>query len=207
MVGELPRLGCAAAGGPGSAHHGVPLVRQAARHRDSRDRSRKAEGRGPERLHRRDDRVVRVEGRDRTDASGGRLPEFLGSVPRLVRRRHAGGGNRADRLLSARLPLPLPGPPQSRQVKLEVVTIGTELLLGQIIDTNAAELGRALAAAGVEFVRHVSVADRPEAIRAAVAEALERTGWVLTTGGLGPTRDDMSKLEVARLFGKPLVLD
>ena len=92
-------------------------------------------------------------------------------------------------------------------MKLEVVTIGTELLLGQVIDTNAAELGRALAAAGVEVVRHTSVADRPETIRAAVAEALTRTGFVITTGGLGPTRDDMTKREVAALFGKPLRLD
>ena len=92
-------------------------------------------------------------------------------------------------------------------MKLEVVTIGTELLLGQTIDTNAAELGRALAGAGVEVVRHVAVADRPEAIRAAVAEALERTGFVLTTGGLGPTRDDITKREIASLFGKTLELD
>jgi nicotinamide-nucleotide amidase len=92
-------------------------------------------------------------------------------------------------------------------VKLEVVTIGTELLLGFIPDTNAAELGRALAAAGVEVVRHVSVADRPDAIRSAVREALDRTGFVITTGGLGPTRDDMTKNAVAELFGKPLVLD
>ena len=92
-------------------------------------------------------------------------------------------------------------------MKLEVVTIGTELLLGQILDTNAAELGRALAAAGVEVVRHSSVADRPETIRAAVAEALDRTGFVITTGGLGPTRDDMTKREVAELLGKPLELD
>jgi len=92
-------------------------------------------------------------------------------------------------------------------VKLEVVTIGTELLLGQTLDTNAAELGRALAAAGVEVVRHVSVSDRPETIRAAVAEALDRTGFVITTGGLGPTRDDMTKREVAAIFGKPLLLD
>jgi nicotinamide-nucleotide amidase len=92
-------------------------------------------------------------------------------------------------------------------VKLEVVTIGTELVLGQIVDTNAAELARALAGAGMEVVRHVSVADRPEAIRAAVAEALERTGFVITTGGLGPTHDDMTKREVAALFGKPLELD
>jgi len=92
-------------------------------------------------------------------------------------------------------------------VKLEVVTIGTELLLGLTPDTNAAELGRALAAAGIEVVRHSSVGDRPEAIRAAVAEALDRTGFVITTGGLGPTSDDMTKHAVAELFGKPLQLN
>ena len=92
-------------------------------------------------------------------------------------------------------------------MKLEVVTIGTELVLGQIVDTNAAELGRALAAAGAEVVRHTSIADRPDAIRAAVAEALDRTGFVITTGGLGPTRDDITKREVAALFGKTLELD
>ena len=92
-------------------------------------------------------------------------------------------------------------------MKLEVITIGSELLLGQVVDTNAAELGRALAGAGAEVVRHVSVADRPEVIRAAVQESLDRTGFVITTGGLGPTRDDMTKLEVAALFDKPLKLD
>ena len=92
-------------------------------------------------------------------------------------------------------------------MKLEVVTIGTELLLGLTPDTNAAELGRALAAAGIEVVRHSSVSDRPEAIRAAVAEALDRTGFVITTGGLGPTSDDMTKHAVAALFGKPLQLN
>jgi nicotinamide-nucleotide amidase len=92
-------------------------------------------------------------------------------------------------------------------VKLEVLTIGTELLLGHTVDTNAAELGRALAAAGAEITRRTTVADRPEAIRAAVAEAVDRTGFVITTGGLGPTRDDMTKTVVAELFGQPLVLD
>jgi competence/damage-inducible protein CinA-like protein len=92
-------------------------------------------------------------------------------------------------------------------VKLEVLTIGTELLLGHTVDTNAAELGRALAAAGAEITRRTTVADRPEAIRAGVAEALDRTGFVITTGGLGPTRDDMTKTVVAELFRKPLVLD
>jgi competence/damage-inducible protein CinA-like protein len=92
-------------------------------------------------------------------------------------------------------------------VKLEVVTIGTELLLGYTVDTNAAELGRALAAAGIEVLRRTTVADRPEAIRAAVAEALERTGAVVTTGGLGPTRDDLTKRVVAELCGRRLLLD
>ncbi|HYL54655.1 MAG TPA: competence/damage-inducible protein A [Gemmatimonadales bacterium] len=92
-------------------------------------------------------------------------------------------------------------------MKLEVLTIGTELLLGHTVDTNAAELGRALAAAGAEIVRRTTVPDRPEAIRAAVAEALERTGFVMTTGGLGPTHDDMTKTVVAELMDKRLVLD
>jgi len=92
-------------------------------------------------------------------------------------------------------------------VKLEVVTIGTELLLGHTLDSNGAELGRALAAAGVEIVRRTTVPDRPDAIRAAVGEALQRTGCVVTTGGLGPTRDDETKTVVAEMLGRPLVLD
>ena len=87
---------------------------------------------------------------------------------------------------------------------LELVTIGTELLLGFTVDTNSAFAGKALAAIGVKVVRRTAVADTPEAIRAAVDEALARTGAVLTTGGLGPTRDDISKVEVARLFDAPL---
>ena len=92
-------------------------------------------------------------------------------------------------------------------MKLEVLTIGTELLLGYTVDTNAAELGRALAAAGAEITRRTTVADRPEAIRAGVVEALDRTGFVIATGGLGPTRDDMTKTVVAALLDKRLVLD
>lgn len=90
---------------------------------------------------------------------------------------------------------------------IELITIGTELLLGFTIDTNAAFLGQALSAAGVRIVRRTSVGDRPEEIRAAVDEALTRTGFVLTTGGLGPTRDDMSKNVVAELLGMDLQFD
>ena len=92
-------------------------------------------------------------------------------------------------------------------MNVEVVTIGTELLLGYTMDTNGADLGRGLAAAGAEVVRRTAVPDRPDAVRAAVAEALDRTGFVLTTGGLGPTRDDLTKRVVADLLGRPLVLD
>ena len=92
-------------------------------------------------------------------------------------------------------------------MKLDLLTVGTELLLGHTVDTNAAELGRALAAAGVEIDRHTTVADRGDAIRSAVAEALARNGAVLTTGGLGPTRDDVTKIAVAEILGRPLVLD
>lgn len=87
---------------------------------------------------------------------------------------------------------------------LEIVTIGTELLLGFTVDTNGAELGRALSAAGVRVARRTSVADRPDEIREAVSAALGRTRLVLTTGGLGPTRDDMTKTVVAELFGQPV---
>ena len=89
-------------------------------------------------------------------------------------------------------------------MNLDLVTIGTELLLGFTVDTNSAFLGRALAEAGVRIARRTSVRDDPDEIRAAVAEALARSGLVITTGGLGPTRDDMTKKVVAELFDAPL---
>jgi nicotinamide-nucleotide amidase len=92
-------------------------------------------------------------------------------------------------------------------MKLELLTIGTELLLGFTVDTNGAELARALSAVGVRIVRRTSVGDDPAAIRDGVSDALRRTGAVLTTGGLGPTRDDISKRVVAELFGLPLGFD
>ena len=87
---------------------------------------------------------------------------------------------------------------------IELITIGTELLLGFTIDTNSAFIGRTLGEAGVRIARRTSVRDTPEEIRAAVAEALDRSRFVITTGGLGPTRDDMTKKVVAELFGAPL---
>jgi len=89
-------------------------------------------------------------------------------------------------------------------VDLEVIAIGTELLLGFTVDTNAGTLGQELAAIGVRVARRTTVPDDPEAIRDAVARALQRTGVVLTTGGLGPTRDDITKQVIADLYGRPL---
>lgn len=87
---------------------------------------------------------------------------------------------------------------------IEVLAIGTELLLGFTVNTNTAELGRALAATGIRVTRQTSVPDNPAAIREAAREALARTGALITTGGLGPTADDVTKTVMAELFGMPL---
>lgn len=92
-------------------------------------------------------------------------------------------------------------------MNLELVTIGTELLLGMTVDTNGAEVARALAAEGIRVTRRTSVADRGDEIGDVVAGALKRTGAVLTTGGLGPTSDDITKKVVADLFNAPLEFD
>lgn len=92
-------------------------------------------------------------------------------------------------------------------MRVEIVTIGDELLLGFTIDTNAAYLGRALADIGVEIVRRTTIGDEPDAIASAVRDALGRTGAVVTTGGLGPTADDMTKPAIAGLFGRGMHLD
>jgi nicotinamide-nucleotide amidase len=91
--------------------------------------------------------------------------------------------------------------------RVELVAIGNELLLGHTIDTNGAHIARTLSALGVEVVRRSAVPDRSEEIAATVADALHRTGTVITTGGLGPTRDDVSKKAVADLYGVPLEFD
>ena len=93
----------------------------------------------------------------------------------------------------------------ARQV--ELITIGDELLLGFTVDTNAAHISRALAENGIEIVRRTTVGDQAEKIAQAVREALDRTGAVITTGGLGPTSDDLTKPAIARIFGRKMELD
>jgi nicotinamide-nucleotide amidase len=92
-------------------------------------------------------------------------------------------------------------------MKIELVTIGDELLLGFTIDTNAAWLGRELSAIGVEIARRSTVGDDAAQIVEAVREALDRTGAVITTGGLGPTSDDITRSAIAGLFNRKMRFD
>lgn len=92
-------------------------------------------------------------------------------------------------------------------MNVELVTIGDELLLGFTVDTNAAHLARELSALGIGVVRRATVGDDTVAIVNALRDALERTGAVITTGGLGPTSDDRTREAVAELFGRRLSLD
>lgn len=90
---------------------------------------------------------------------------------------------------------------------VELVTIGNELLLGYTVDTNAAWLSRELAAHGIRIVRRCTVGDGAEEIAGAVREGLARSGAVITSGGLGPTADDLTKPSIAELFGRGMTLD
>ena len=89
----------------------------------------------------------------------------------------------------------------------EVVAIGTELLMGQILDTDAQYLSRRLQSLGISVYHHQTVGDNPQRMRDALALALSRSDVVITTGGLGPTQDDISKEIAAGLFGRGMVFD
>lgn len=89
----------------------------------------------------------------------------------------------------------------------EILCIGTELLLGDIVNTNAAYLAKELAALGVEVYHQSVVGDNGERLRQSMELALTRAELVITTGGLGPTYDDISKEIAAELFEQQLVMD
>jgi len=92
-------------------------------------------------------------------------------------------------------------------MQAEILSVGTELLLGQIVNTNAAYLSRRLADLGIDVFRQVTVGDNLGRIRVAVAEAADRADVVIITGGLGPTADDITAEAVALALGRDLVLD
>lgn len=89
----------------------------------------------------------------------------------------------------------------------EIITIGDELLIGQVVDTNSAWMGKELNKIGVEVLRITSVRDREEEIVEAIDGAMKRVNAILVTGGLGPTKDDITKQTLCRYFHTRLVFD
>ena len=92
-------------------------------------------------------------------------------------------------------------------MRCDVVAVGTELLLGQIIDTNSSWLGEQLAAAGIDSLFQVKVGDNVNRVIAAISDRLEHADAVIVCGGLGPTHDDITREAIAAIMGVDLVLD
>ncbi len=89
----------------------------------------------------------------------------------------------------------------------ELITIGDEILLGKIVNTNTAYLGERLARIGVRLTRQITIPDDKDLLVKTISESLERCDVVITTGGLGPTRDDPTKAALTELFHTRLVRD
>ena len=92
-------------------------------------------------------------------------------------------------------------------MRAEIITIGDELLIGQVVDTNSAWMAQHLNEAGIELYQITSVHDDREHILRALDEAFSRADLVLTTGGLGPTKDDITKHVMCEYFNTQLVED
>jgi nicotinamide-nucleotide amidase len=92
-------------------------------------------------------------------------------------------------------------------MRCEIVAVGTELLLGQIVDTNSAWLGEQLALAGIDVTHEQTVGDNLDRIVDALQLALERADAVIVCGGLGPTQDDITRDAIAKVMGAALVPD
>lgn len=91
-------------------------------------------------------------------------------------------------------------------MKAEIVAVGTELLLGQVVDTNSAEIAQGLAELGIDCYFQTHVGDNPLRLAAVLGQALVRSDVVIVTGGLGPTEDDLTKEALAAVAGKRLQL-
>ena len=90
---------------------------------------------------------------------------------------------------------------------VEIVAIGSELLLGQIVDTNSAWMAERLTGLGIDMYYKTAVGDNPARMKEVIAHALDRSDVVITSGGLGPTQDDLTREIVAEVTSKDLVLD
>lgn len=92
-------------------------------------------------------------------------------------------------------------------MKAQIITIGDEILIGQIVDTNAAYISRALNSVGVVVTERLSIGDDRDRIIEALDTSLSQCDMVITTGGLGPTKDDITKKTLAEYFNSELVRD
>ena len=93
------------------------------------------------------------------------------------------------------------------QIQATIITIGDELLIGQVIDTNSAYIAQKLNSIGVQVHQRIAVGDEVLSITNALDTALEKSQIVIITGGLGPTADDITKPLLNRYFGGKMVLD
>lgn len=89
----------------------------------------------------------------------------------------------------------------------EIIAVGSELLLGQIVNSNARFISQQLAGLGINVFFHTVVGDNPDRLRSAIEIAENRSNLIIFTGGLGPTKDDLTKETIARHLGKKLVMD
>ncbi len=92
-------------------------------------------------------------------------------------------------------------------VRAEIICIGDELLIGQVVNSKAAWMSTELGLAGIQVVRQTAVGDLKEEITAAFDEAFSRADIVLVTGGLGPTKDDITKYTLGEYFQTRLVFN
>lgn len=92
-------------------------------------------------------------------------------------------------------------------MRAEILAVGTELLLGDILNTNAQYLSKQLAQLGIDVHYQTVVGDNPKRLEKTIFSAFERSDLVITSGGLGPTEDDLTKETCSKYFNKPLVKD
>ncbi|MEM6697551.1 MAG: molybdopterin-binding protein [Bacteroidota bacterium] len=86
-------------------------------------------------------------------------------------------------------------------MKIHIITVGDEILIGQIIDTNSAWMGEELNKYGASIQQITTISDDLEVIKSTLKQAFESTDIVLMTGGLGPTKDDVTKKAIAEFYG------
>lgn len=91
-------------------------------------------------------------------------------------------------------------------MKAEIISVGTELLLGTIVDTNAAYLGRELATLGIDTYYISAIGDNPGRLAEVLARGWQRSDVIIMTGGLGPTEDDLTREAIAALLQEPMVV-